>query len=165
MFKKILVALDSSSMNKLVFSQGLSLAKQNQANLMLLHVLSSEEKDSPMSLPPELGGPYGSTVSEVSLETWLQQWKKYESQCLKQLQKFTVEARNSGVDTEFRQITGSPGQMICDLAWNWKADLILVGNRGRSGLGELLLGSVSNYVLHHALCSVLTVKANIKPTP
>ena len=160
MFNKILVALDSSSMNKLVFSQGLSLAKQNQANLMLLHVLSSEEKDSPI-LPPELSDPYGSTMNEVSWENWLKQWKKYESKCLKELQKFTIEARNLGINTEFRQVTGSPGRMICDLAWSWEADLILVGNRGRSGLGELLLGSVSNYVLHHALCSVLTVKAKL----
>ncbi len=36
MFKKILVAMDSSSMGGLVFAQALSLAKQNQANLMLL---------------------------------------------------------------------------------------------------------------------------------
>ncbi|MGQ9872468.1 universal stress protein [Leptodesmis sp.] len=38
------------------------------------------------------------------------------------------------------------------------ADLILIGNRGHTGLKELFLGSASNYVLHHAPCSVLTVK-------
>lgn len=48
--------------------------------------------------------------------------------------------------------------MICELARNWNADLIILGRRGRTGLSELLLGSVSNYVLHHAPCSVLTVQ-------
>ncbi len=39
------------------------------------------------------------------------------------------------------------------------ADLIVLGRRGRTGLAEALLGSVSNYVLHHAPCSVLVVQA------
>ncbi len=162
MFKKILVALDSSSMSEIVFAQALSLAKQNQAHLMLLHVLSAEEEDSPMPLPPEVGDPYWTTVSEVTLESWLKQWETYESECLEQLQKFTVKAHQADINTEFRQLPGSPGRTICHLAWSWQADLIVVGNRGRSGFGELLLGSVSNYVLHHAPCSVLTVKNYLK---
>ena len=158
MFKKILVAIDSSSMSKIIFAKALSLAQQNQANLLLLHVLSSEEEDSPMPLPPQIDDPYWSAVSEVTLETWLKQWETYKSECLEQLQKFTAEAHQEGINAEFRQLPGSPGRTICNLAWSWQADLIVVGNRGRSGLGELLLGSVSNYVLHHAPCSVLTVK-------
>ena len=66
------------------------------------------------------------------------------------------------LNTEFRQLPGSPGRTICHLAWSWQADLIIVGNQGRSRIGELLLGSVSNYVLHHAPCSVLTVKNYIR---
>ncbi len=158
MFKKILVAIDSSSMSELVFAKALSLAQQNQAALMLLHVLSAEEEDSPMPLPSEVGDLYWTTVSEVTLENWLKQWETYESECLEQLQKFTAQAHRSEINTEFRQLPGSPGRTICHLAWSWQADLIVVGNRGRSRIGELLLGSVSNYVLHHAPCSVLTVK-------
>lgn len=162
MFKKILVALDSSSTSKLVFAKALSLAQQNQADLMLLHVLSAEEEDSPMPLPPKVGDPYWTTVSEVTLESWLKQWETYESECLEKLQKFTAQAHRLGINTEFRQLPGSPGRTICHLAWSWQADLIIVGNRGRLGIGELLLGSVSNYVLHHASCSVLTVKDYVK---
>ena len=41
---------------------------------------------------------------------------------------------------------------------NWEADLIVIGRRGHQGLSEILLGSVSNYVVHHAPCSVLVVQ-------
>jgi len=47
--------------------------------------------------------------------------------------------------------------MICELAIDWNADLIMMGRRGRSGIAEFFLGSVSNYVLHHAPCSVQIV--------
>ena len=160
MFKKILVAVDSSSINKLVFAKALSLAQQNQAHLLLLHVLSGEDEGSPIPLPPTVDDPYWSAVSEVTLKSWLNQWETYQSECLEQLQKFTAEAHQLEIKAEFRQVPGSPGRTICHLASSWQADLIVVGNRGRSGLGELFLGSVSNYVLHHSPCSVLTVKDN-----
>ncbi len=56
---------------------------------------------------------------------------------------------------------GNPAHNICDLAQTWSADLILVGSRGRTGIKEMFLGSVSNYITHHAPCSVLIVH---KPT-
>ena len=45
MFKKILVAIDGSTTSRKVFEAGLSLARTTGASLMLLHVLSSAEKN------------------------------------------------------------------------------------------------------------------------
>ncbi|MGA7934086.1 MAG: universal stress protein, partial [Kovacikia sp.] len=81
-----------------------------------------------------------------------------EQEGLKLLQSYTEKATAAGVPTEFTQNAGNPGRKICDMVQTWGADLIILGRRGRSGLNELLLGSVSNYVLHHATCSVLTVQ-------
>lgn len=75
------------------------------------------------------------------------------------LRSLTESAIAAGVKTDFAQTSGSPGQAICNLDRTWGADLIVVGRWGRSGLNELLFGSVSNYVLHHAPCSVLVVEA------
>lgn len=55
---------------------------------------------------------------------------------------------------------GAPGYQICTLANEWQIDLIVMGRKGHSGLAELFIGSVSNYVLHHAHCSVLVVQDN-----
>jgi len=56
---------------------------------------------------------------------------------------------------------GEPGREICALAQEWSADLILLGRRGMQGLGELLLGSVSNFVMHRANCAVLVVQGKV----
>lgn len=155
MFRKILVAIDHSSVSRQAFEQALALAKLTEATLMLLHVLSYEEEGSPRI--PVLTGldAYPGMIRSQALELYQQQWQNYENQGLGMLRSRAQEAADAGVQVEFTQSPGSPGRAICALAKTWGADLILVGRRGRSGLSELLLGSVSNYVLHHAPCSVL----------
>lgn len=55
-------------------------------------------------------------------------------------------------------IQGSPAQVIVDEAENWGAELIIMGSRGLGVWRRLLLGSVSNAVVHHAKCSVEIVR-------
>jgi nucleotide-binding universal stress UspA family protein len=156
MFNKILVAVDRSEMSIKVFEQALSLAKITSANLMLLHVLSQEEEGSPEALVfPNID--YYPGWNEQSFKLYQEQWDKFKNEGLQMLQSLSAQANTSGINTEFTQTTGNPGRMICELANNWNADLIMMGRRGRSGLAEFFLGSVSNYVLHHAACSVQIV--------
>ncbi|MDJ0708403.1 MAG: universal stress protein [Leptolyngbyaceae cyanobacterium MO_188.B28] len=159
---KILAAIDNSSMSQPVFEQALSLAKKNQANLMLLHVLSSEDEESPLTVPTQVDEIAWARGSEIDLERWREQWKKYESECLEKLQARAAEAQKVDMNVEVQQVAGSPGRTICQLAQTWGADLIVIGNRSHSKMSELVLGSVSNYVLHHAPCSVVTVKVPVK---
>jgi nucleotide-binding universal stress UspA family protein len=63
-----------------------------------------------------------------------------------------------GKDVETALISGHPGKAICEEAKQRAVDLVVVGSRGRGGLGSLVLGSVSHYVLHHAGCPVMIVK-------
>jgi nucleotide-binding universal stress UspA family protein len=53
---------------------------------------------------------------------------------------------------------GSPGPEIVEAAKDWPAELIVVGSRGLGPIKRLLLGSVANYVVNHAHCSVLVVR-------
>ena len=166
MFRKILVALDRSDNAQQIYEHALSLAKVNNASLMLLHVLSHEENGSPYP-PPFSYWNYNPQLSAQTWEFYQKQWETFKNEGLKILQSYAAEANTAGVNAEFRQILGNPGNVICDFARSWEADLIIVGRRGRSGLTEFFLGSVSNYVLHHASCSTLTIHAPIasKETP
>src|SRR5688572_22007254 len=55
-------------------------------------------------------------------------------------------------------IPGAPAQVIVEEAERWGADLIVMGSRGLGAWGRLLLGSVSDSVVHHAKCSVEIVR-------
>ena len=62
-------------------------------------------------------------------------------------------------------IQGSPAQVIVDEAEHWGADLIIMGSRGLGIWNRLLLGSVSNAVVHHAKCSVEVVRTPRQKQP
>ncbi|MBR8836339.1 MAG: universal stress protein [Stigonema ocellatum SAG 48.90 = DSM 106950] len=164
MFHKILVAMDCSETGKYVFDEALSLAKAFKAHLMLLHVLTIEEEGilyTPVMLSSQAGYPM---VANSQMQKLYQERREtLIAQGIELLRTRTDEATAAGVTTEFTQILGNPSRTICDFAYNWGADLIVVGRRGLSGFNEFLLGSVSNYVLHHAKCSVLTVQHSVEP--
>lgn len=161
MFHKILVAMDRSEISNQVFNEALVLAQLTGGSLMLLHVLSREEEGSP-HIPMLPGMEYHPALRADSWEFYQKEWKAFENQGLDLLRSRTDKATAVGVRTEFTQISGIPGRTICNFARTWGADLIIMGRRGRSGISELILGSVSNYVLHHAPCSVLTVQYPVR---
>jgi nucleotide-binding universal stress UspA family protein len=54
--------------------------------------------------------------------------------------------------------TGSAGPMICHVAAERAADVVVVGSRGRGAFKRAFLGSVSGHVVHNAPCPVLVVR-------
>ncbi|MBE9177323.1 universal stress protein [Oculatella sp. LEGE 06141] len=155
-FQKILAALDYSPLCQLVFDQALELALRNRARLMLFHCLSSD----PVAGPPPFSGELGLSprwlnqayqAQYVHLEQQIQQ-----TQAL--LNRYYEVAVQHGVATECDYRIAEPGQGLCLAAKQWEASLIVLGRRGRRGIAEVLFGSVSNYVLHHASCAVLVIQ-------
>lgn len=66
----------------------------------------------------------------------------------------------AGLATEIDVRQGDPAHEIIRAATDWKADLIVMGTRGRTGLERLLVGSVARKVLQHAPCSVLIERSS-----
>ncbi|UIE40114.1 universal stress protein [Leptodesmis sichuanensis] len=157
MFKKILVAVSPAMTDDTLIHEAIDLAKLSGGTIMLLHVLSPMDEDYPTPVYPGPDSVYPG-LHEEAIRAYAQQWEVYERQGLEFLQKLTKEVSAAGVSAEFTQSPGDPGRKICNLADTWEADLIILGRRGHTGLKEFFLGSVSNYVLHHAPCSVLTIQ-------
>jgi universal stress protein A len=85
--------------------------------------------------------------------------------------RLLVQAVPSTVQVDTRVGTGIPWDGIVDLAEKLRADLIVMGTHGRSGLKHLWLGSVAERVVQHASCAVFVVRMRSeasepgKPTP
>ena len=154
MYKKILVAIDISATGDRIFDTALNLAKIDNSNLMLVHILSEEAEESPISFWTISTFAYNPEM----IKEYNQLWEKFEKECLQVLHSKANIGKDAGFQTEFTQLRGNPGQEICKLAQEWNADLIVMGRRGHSILSEIVLGSVSSYVIHHAHCSVHIVQ-------
>ncbi len=157
MFNKILVALEPKESDTNLFEEAIALAKATDAQLKLVSILTSDGYGSPPAIAyPGLTG-YAMAFEESAWQDYQKRYRAYQEKNMTKLRDLREQAIAAGVCTEFMQESGSPGRAICDVAQSWAADLVMVGSRGRKGLSEILLGSVSNYVMHHAPCSVMVV--------
>jgi nucleotide-binding universal stress UspA family protein len=156
-----LVAIDQNpGTAQEVFSEALALALTQQATLHILQVLYPLKSPYPDPLYLTLE----SSLSPVNTEAfgaYVSRWREVEQESLTQLKGYLETAQAAGVRALTSQRVGEPGREICALAQEWSADLILLGRRGMQGLGELLLGSVSNFVMHRANCAVLVVQGKV----
>jgi nucleotide-binding universal stress UspA family protein len=157
-FQKIIIAIDHGETCQSIFNHGLELAKQNQSVLMLFHSISSEFFEE-MIVPLPVQGLYPEVVAPMYDLKNMQLEKRIE-ETINLLQNYTHKATDVGITTEFDYKVGDAGKWLCKTAKNWEADLIIMGRRGRKGLTEVMLGSVSNYVLHNAPCSVLVIQTH-----
>lgn len=73
-------------------------------------------------------------------------------------QKITEIIGNEKVSVSTEMLFGSPDSRIVEAAENMNATLIVVGSHGYNRWERLLLGSISDSVVHHAHCSVLVVR-------
>jgi nucleotide-binding universal stress UspA family protein len=142
-FKNILIATDFSEASQHALLHALAMAKRYDARLTVLHVA-----------PPEAQTPIPMEPVPVELD-WQ---KKRGAQSLARLEGF--EALHM-FPHEMVLKQGNPWPEIRDLIERRGIDLIVLGTHGRGLIGTLLLGSVAEQVLRHALCPVLTVGPDV----
>ncbi len=143
LLKRFLVATDGSSNSKHAVVAAASLARLLGAELEILHVIHMPETAYATTRPAPIG------EMEEGAQT---SGEKLLAEAVSLAE--SVGTRATG---EVRKGV-SPAQGIVDFAAEKQSDLIIVGGRGMGGFKKLLLGSVSNSVLHYANCSVLVVK-------
>ena len=68
-----------------------------------------------------------------------------------------AEALQNGVEVKTHVLAGDPADLIVTVAEDVHADLVVVGNRGMTGVRRFVLGSVPNKVSHRCPCSLLIV--------
>jgi nucleotide-binding universal stress UspA family protein len=140
--KLILVAVDFSEHAQPVIEWGTHLAKEHGSRLILLHAYHLPVEFQQLEgayLPPDF-------------------WTNVKTEAQQQLAKYSEEISRKGVEVEAVVREGYPATVIEEEAMRQKADLIVIGTRGLSGIKHLLLGSIAERVVQKAPCPVLTVK-------
>ena len=141
MYKHILVSVDLDENAHALLAKAQQLATLSNANVSVLNVI---EVLANLYVGDDwLGG--GVNIVEL------------QADLLKQREKQLRELLKEWPDITGLQRPGSPANMIRECAAEIGADVVIVGTHGRHGL-ELLLGSISNGVLHGTPCDVLAVK-------
>ena len=69
-----------------------------------------------------------------------------------------ANADGSGVAIEAMAIDGDPAAVLLDEAERGRYDLLVMGNKGMTGVSRFLMGSVPNKVSHHATSNILIVR-------
>ena len=160
MFDRILAALDLNDDGyEHLFNQALSLAEKTQAKLVLLQVLDAESNyTAPFPYDAGVTG-YPLVFDETLWERYRAEYQARRETGKQILTKLIEKSANVGIEAEFIQSEGDAGKTICQCAQAENVNLVIVGSHGRRGLEEFLVGSVSNYVMHRAPCSVMVARA------
>lgn len=142
MTRRILHPSDFSSASRAAFAKAVELAKKNRAELTIVHVLSP--------VMPVPGDGYISPKVYEEMVASSRAWAK------KELGKRIARAKAAGVRARGVLREGTAYQEIVRAAR--RADLVVMGTHGRSGLARFFLGSVASKVVPAAPCPVLTVR-------
>jgi nucleotide-binding universal stress UspA family protein len=143
--RRILHPSDFSKASGAAFTKALELAKANNADLVLLHVLAPP-------LPLMAGDGY---VSPQVYEDLDRSARAYAS---KELASLVAKAKKAGIRASAVLRDGVAHEQILRAARSPRADMIVIGTHGRTGLAKLFLGSVAGRVVATAKCPVMTVR-------
>ncbi|MFC7074119.1 universal stress protein [Halovenus rubra] len=138
MYDRILVPTDGSTGTAHVAMHAIELATKHDAAVHTIHVVDTK-----------LTGPLADAgIARDSLDT----------QGKKAVEAVKEMANSHSVDCETAIEDGSPAETILDYATEIGADVIVAGTHGRSGVTRQLIGSVTERLVRHSTCPVLTVR-------
>jgi nucleotide-binding universal stress UspA family protein len=138
MYKNIILAFDGSKFSNKALQEAIRMAKSSGGNLLILSVVDITDEFE--SEAPGLTD-------------------RMTKKLLKLAQKALEKALTAKIKAKIEVHVGDAYEMIVEVAKKKKADIIVMGSHGRTGLARLLMGSVTSRVIGHAPCAVLVVKA------
>lgn len=140
-FEKIVIAVDGSKAAEKAFKKSIEIAKRNDAELVLAHVVDTRTFATAEA--------YDKSLSERA--------EKYAKDLLNEYVATAKDAGLKKVDLVIKY--GSPKVAIAkEIAPENDADLIVVGATGLNAVERFLIGSVSESIVRHSKCDVLIVR-------
>ncbi|HUG54839.1 MAG TPA: universal stress protein [Vicinamibacteria bacterium] len=146
---RILCPTDFSPLSRRALDHAVALARWYEADVTVLHV------------PPSAPMP----ASEVAYVPPAEPAPEVRERLRTELHGFVEPARRAGICVRLELGQGDVAREVVARTEKGEADLVVVGTHGRHGLERLVLGSVTERVLRHAACPVLTVSPRVVGEP
>ena len=144
-FRRILHPTDFSRASAPAFRRAVALARACRAPLVLLHVMTPPSPFIDEGAPP-------STYIDLLLLA--------RRSARRRLAAVLGRVRRTGVRVQAIFAEGLPADEILRAARRTRADLIVMGTHGRTGVSRVFMGSVAERVVRESRCPVLTVRAH-----
>lgn len=144
MFRRILFGTDFSAASRPAFRRAIELARQVRGRLLIAHVIPSV-------------GPL-SDEGYMTPRMYEEMERAVRHSAQNQLDRLVARARKGGAAARGLLLSGAAPEAIARAARKERADIVVVGTHGRTGLQRLLAGSVASRVVGTAPCPVLTVR-------
>jgi nucleotide-binding universal stress UspA family protein len=138
MIKKIVIAYDGSDPSKKALDYAISFAEKYSAQLTVLSVVRIPE-----------------VPDDVETEAIIDE---ATDSCRREFEQMKSAFAEKNIAALFEVRVGHPADQIVSFADETKADLIVMGHRGRTEVSRWLLGSISKRVMSYAHCSVFLVR-------
>lgn len=145
-YQRILAPIDGSTASEYALREAIRLTNA-QTRLRLIYVL-----DETLPLDAEV---YGAIDYEAVVEAERLSGERALARAMERVRESGRTAESAMINTTEERGAGAIGNE----ARRWRADLIVMGSHGRSGLSRLLMGSVAEDVTRHAPVPVLMVHA------
>jgi len=145
--KRILVPIDFSEEANNALLTAHSLAKDTKADILLLHVV----EDPHYNAFETVGESHYDPMQNLYILKLIEKTKE-------RLQAIIDDPKFGDMNISYKVDMGNTYKSIVEHITIHKSSLILMGTKGSSGLQEILVGSVTDKVVRHANCPVITVK-------
>ncbi len=149
--KKILIALDYDPSAEQIAKTGYELAKAMDAEAVLIHIIADALYYSSLEYSPVMGYTGFSSPDMVPLVN-MDELKTASLEYLEQTKKHLNDDSIQVIVGE-----GDCADAILDAAAEINADVIVLGSHSRRGLDKILMGSISEKVLHHSSIPLLMI--------
>jgi nucleotide-binding universal stress UspA family protein len=140
----ILVGCDLSDGSDSALDRAIALAEQHRAKIILVH---AQADDAPVE---HVDSEMLKRLGEVSAAMQVEEARGLADRLVK------IQAR--GLTAEVISRIGPPGEVLAAAATERRAELIVVGTHGRTGISRFLIGSQATEVIRHATCDVLVCR-------
>ncbi len=143
-FDRILLPVDGSETSKRARDVAMDLAKGNGIPVTVVSVVSRRD-----FMPSELMGATHMSKDDMDASR--------EEEAMQLVHGIARTLRDEGIKVDEEVLKGDPAESIVSRVRQMKRPLVVIGRRGLTGFREMVMGSVSNKVVHYAECPVLVV--------